>query len=41
MTGYTDQRERANGFKNLMHEIVQKPFTLAQIRATLNKALAA
>jgi CheY-like chemotaxis protein len=40
MTGYTDQRERANGLKNLMHEIVQKPFTLAQIRATLNKALA-
>lgn len=41
MTGYTDQRERAQGMKALIHDIVQKPFTLAEIRASLNGALAA
>ena len=41
MTGYTDQRERAQGMKALIHDIVQKPFSLAEIRASLNEALAA
>jgi two-component system cell cycle response regulator CpdR len=41
MTGYTDQRERAFGMKSLIQDIVQKPFSLAEIRATLNRALAA
>jgi CheY-like chemotaxis protein len=41
MTGYSDQRERAQGMKALIHDIVQKPFTLAEIRASLNEALGA
>ena len=41
MTGYTDQRERAFGLKTLIHDIVQKPFSLAEIRQTLTEALAA
>jgi CheY-like chemotaxis protein len=40
MTGYTDQRERAQGLKSLIHDIVQKPFTIAEIRAALKTALA-
>lgn len=41
MTGYTDQRERAFGLKTLIHDIVQKPFSIAEIRNTLKQALAA
>ncbi len=40
MTGYTDQRERAQALKPLIHDIVQKPFTIAEIRSALNAALA-
>lgn len=40
MTGYTDQRERAQALKPLIHDIVQKPFTIAEIRGALNAALA-
>jgi CheY-like chemotaxis protein len=40
MTGYTDQRERAQSLKALIHDIVQKPFTIAEIRAALQAALA-
>jgi CheY-like chemotaxis protein len=40
MTGYTDQRERAQGLKSLIHDIVQKPFTIAEIRGALKAALA-
>jgi CheY-like chemotaxis protein len=40
MTGYTDQRERAQGLKALIHDIVQKPFTVAEIRAAVQSALA-
>lgn len=40
MTGYTDQRERAQGLKSLIHDIVQKPFTIAEIRTALKSALA-
>src|SRR5690606_711544 len=36
MTGYAAQRERAQGLQALIHDIVQKPFTLAEIRAALN-----
>lgn len=39
MTGYAAQRERAQGLQALIHDIVQKPFTLAEIRAALNAAL--
>jgi CheY-like chemotaxis protein len=41
MTGYADQRERANGLEALIHDVVQKPFTLAEICNAVNGALAA
>ena len=40
MTGYADQRERANGLDALIHDVITKPFTLAVLRATVNEALA-
>jgi CheY-like chemotaxis protein len=40
MTGYTDQRERAQSLKALIHDIVQKPFSVAEIRAAVQSALA-
>jgi two-component system cell cycle response regulator CpdR len=40
MTGYADQRERAHGLDALIHDVISKPFTLAQIRAAVNEALA-
>jgi CheY-like chemotaxis protein len=40
MTGYADQRERAHGLDALIHDVVSKPFTLAQIRDAVNEALA-
>jgi CheY-like chemotaxis protein len=40
MTGYTDQRERAQSLKALIHDIIQKPFTVAEIRAAVQSALA-
>lgn len=40
MTGYTDQRERAQSLRALVHDIVQKPFTVAEIRAAVTAALA-
>jgi two-component system cell cycle response regulator CpdR len=41
MTGYADQRERAFGLEELIHDVVTKPFSLAAIRAAVNDALAA
>ena len=41
MTGYADQRERASGLDALIHDVVQKPFTLAEIRQVVRGALAA
>jgi DNA-binding response OmpR family regulator len=40
MTGYADQRERAHGLDALIHDVITKPFTLAEIRAAVNEALA-
>jgi len=39
MTGYADQRERASGLDALIHDVVAKPFTLAEIRSAVNDAL--
>jgi len=39
MTGYADQRERAHGLEDLVHDVVTKPFTLADIRAAVAGAL--
>jgi CheY-like chemotaxis protein len=41
MTGYADQRERASGLDALVHDVVLKPFTLAEIRSAVKDALAA
>jgi len=40
MTGYADQRERANGLDALIHDVISKPFSLAIMRAAVNGALA-
>ncbi|TIL65317.1 response regulator [Mesorhizobium sp.] len=40
MTGYADQRERAEELNGVIVGVVQKPFTLAEIRARVEQALA-
>lgn len=40
MTGYADQRERAHGLDALIHDVITKPFSLADIRAAVSDALA-
>ena len=39
MTGYADQRGRAHGLDALIHDVISKPFSLAQIRDAVNRAL--
>jgi CheY-like chemotaxis protein len=40
MTGFADQRERAQGLDAIIHDVIAKPFTLAVLRSTVNEALA-
>ena len=40
MTGYADQRERAEELNGIIIDVVQKPFTLAEIRSRVDQALA-
>jgi DNA-binding response OmpR family regulator len=40
MTGYADQRERACGLDTLIHDVLTKPFTLADLRQAVDAALA-
>ncbi|WP_298984307.1 response regulator [uncultured Roseibium sp.] len=40
MTGFADQRERANGLDSLVHDIITKPFSLADIRKAVRDAIA-
>jgi len=40
MTAYADQRERATNLDALIHDVVLKPFTLAEIKAAVADALA-
>ena len=40
MTGYADQRERAHGLEGLVHGVIAKPFTVAEIRFAVAAALA-
>ena len=40
MTGFADQRERAQGLEALIHDVITKPFTLAALRAAISEALA-
>jgi CheY-like chemotaxis protein len=41
MTGYADQRERASGLEGLVHGVIAKPFTVAEIRFAAAAALVA
>ncbi len=41
MTGYAEQRERAHGLEAIVRDVVQKPFTLAEIRRAVAAALGA
>ncbi|WP_321500554.1 response regulator [Breoghania sp.] len=40
MTGFADQRERAHNLDALVHDVVTKPFSLADIRRAVSMALA-
>lgn len=40
MTGYAEQRERAEELSTIVVDVVQKPFTLAQIRQGVARAIA-
>ncbi|KRA00487.1 MFS transporter [Mesorhizobium sp. Root157] len=39
MTGYAEQRERAEELDGIILDVVQKPFTLAEIRSRVEAAL--
>ena len=39
MTGFADQRERASGLKAIVHDVVTKPFSVADIRSAVAGAL--
>jgi two-component system, cell cycle response regulator CpdR len=39
MTGYADQRERAQGLDALVHDVIAKPFSIALLRDAVNEAL--
>ena len=41
MTGFADQRERASGLNAIVHDVVTKPFSVADIRKAVAGALAA
>jgi two-component system cell cycle response regulator CpdR len=41
MTGFADQRERASGLNAIAHDIITKPFSVADIRSAVADALAA
>ena len=41
MTGFADQRERAHGLNAIAHDVISKPFSVADIRTAVADALAA
>jgi two-component system, cell cycle response regulator CpdR len=41
MTGFADQRERASGLNAIVHDVLTKPFSVADIRTAVADALAA
>jgi two-component system cell cycle response regulator CpdR len=41
MTGYAAQRERASNLTAIAHDVISKPFSIAEIRAAVAEALAA
>lgn len=40
MTGFADQRERAHGLDALIYDVIVKPFTLVDLLAKIDDALA-
>lgn len=40
MTGFADQRERAFGLNAIAHDVISKPFSVADIRTAVADALA-
>ena len=40
MTGFADQRERAQDLADVIRDVVTKPFTLQQIREAVSEAAA-
>jgi CheY-like chemotaxis protein len=40
MTGFADQRERASGLDSIVHDVITKPFSVADIRIAVADALA-
>ena len=40
MTGFADQRERTRGLDAIVREVIQKPFSLAELRTTVAAVLA-
>ena len=41
MTGFADQRERASNLNAIVHNVITKPFSVADIRTAVADALAA
>jgi CheY-like chemotaxis protein len=41
MTGYAEQRERASGLNAIAHDVISKPFSVADIRTAVADALSA
>jgi len=41
MTGFADQRERASGLDAIVHDVITKPFSVADIRKAVSTALGA
>jgi two-component system, cell cycle response regulator CpdR len=39
MTGFADQRERAHGLDALVHDVITKPFSIAEIKHAVKGAL--
>lgn len=39
MTGYAEQRERAQGLDALVHDVIAKPFSIEQIKVAVREAL--
>jgi len=40
MTGFAEQRERASGLSAIAHDVISKPFSVADIRTAVADALA-
>jgi two-component system, cell cycle response regulator CpdR len=41
MTGFADQRERASGLDALIHDVLTKPFALADLQCAVREAIVA